>query len=89
MKFFQRKRQGLRENVLFLRYNCRSMGANLVVAVDVGSASETNLYNYGDSLSGFWVLLRKFNPFAEPVKVLNMEEIQVKVLIPPCVGTGN
>lgn len=55
----------------------RSMGAKLVIAIDVGSAAETNLYNYGDSLSGFWVLLRKLNPFAEPIKVLNMEEIQV------------
>lgn len=53
------------------------MGAKIVIAVDVGSAAETNLYNYGDSLSGFWVLLRKLNPFAEPIKVLNMEEIQV------------
>lgn len=53
------------------------MGAKIVIAVDVGSAAETNLYNYGDSLSGFWVLLKKLNPFAEPIKVLNMEEIQV------------
>lgn len=53
------------------------MGAKIVIAIDVGSPAETDLYNYGDSLSGFWVLFRRFNPFSESVKVLNMEEIQV------------
>ncbi|VDN44922.1 unnamed protein product [Gongylonema pulchrum] len=61
------------------------MGAKIVIAVDVGSAAETNLYNYGDSLSGFWVLLRKLNPFAESVKVLNMEEIQSRLAYVSCV----
>lgn len=55
----------------------RSMGAKRVIAVDVGSSEETNLYNYGDSLSGTWVLMKRFNPWAEPVRILNMEEIQV------------
>ncbi|KAL4003667.1 Cyclic nucleotide-binding domain family protein [Acanthocheilonema viteae] len=63
----------------------QSMGAKIVIAVDVGSAAETNLYNYGDSLSGFWVLLKKLNPFAEPVKVLNMEEIQSRLAYVSCV----
>ncbi|VDK77114.1 unnamed protein product [Litomosoides sigmodontis] len=63
----------------------QSMGAKIVIAVDVGSAAETNLYNYGDSLSGFWVLLKKLNPFAEPIKVLNMEEIQSRLAYVSCV----
>ncbi|VIO92270.1 Hypothetical UPF0028 protein ZK370.4 in chromosome III, putative [Brugia malayi] len=62
----------------------QSMGAKIVIAVDVGSAAETNLYNYGDSLSGFWVLLKKLNPFAEPIKVLNMEEIQSRLAYVSC-----
>lgn len=53
------------------------MGAKTVIAVDVGSVEESNLYNYGDSLNGFWVLWNKWNPWALPVRVLNMEEIQV------------
>lgn len=55
------------------------MGAKCVIAVDVGAAPETELYNYGDSLSGFWVLLRKLNPWAEPIRILGMEEIQVEL----------
>ncbi|MEQ2188535.1 Patatin-like phospholipase domain-containing protein 7 [Goodea atripinnis] len=31
----------------------RSMGAKVVIAIDVGSRDETNLTNYGDSLSGW------------------------------------
>ncbi|MCP9257513.1 Neuropathy target esterase [Dirofilaria immitis] len=62
----------------------QSMSAKIIIAVDVGSAAETNLYNYGDSLSGFWILLRKLNPFAEPIKVLNMEEIQSRLAYVSC-----
>lgn len=57
------------------------MGARCIIAIDVGAASETKLYNYGDSLSGFWVLLQRFNPWANPVKILGMEEIQVIFII--------
>ncbi|CAD5222713.1 unnamed protein product [Bursaphelenchus xylophilus] len=63
----------------------RSMGAKCVLACDVGSASETNLYNYGDSLSGFWVLMKKLNPFSEPISILNMEEIQTRLAFVSCV----
>lgn len=47
----------------------RSMGAKVVIAIDVGSQDETNLTNYGDSLSGWWLLWKRFNPLAEKVKV--------------------
>uniref|UniRef100_F1KRB4 NTE family protein n=2 Tax=Ascaris TaxID=6251 RepID=F1KRB4_ASCSU len=63
----------------------RSLGARVVIAVDVGAASENNLLNYGDSLNGFWVLFKKLNPFGEPVKVLNMEEIQSRLAYVSCV----
>ncbi|CAD5217297.1 unnamed protein product [Bursaphelenchus okinawaensis] len=63
----------------------RSMGAKCVFACDVGSTSETNLYNYGDSLSGFWVLMKKLNPFSEPISILNMEEIQTRLAFVSCV----
>lgn len=45
------------------------MGAKLVIAVDVGSQDETDLTNYGDSLSGWWLLWKRFNPLSEKVKV--------------------
>uniref|UniRef100_A0A7N6C3L1 lysophospholipase n=1 Tax=Anabas testudineus TaxID=64144 RepID=A0A7N6C3L1_ANATE len=63
----------------------RSMGAKVVIAIDVGSQDETNLSNYGDSLSGWWLLWKRFNPMAEKVKVLNMAEIQTRLAYVCCV----
>ncbi|XP_051924146.1 patatin-like phospholipase domain-containing protein 7 isoform X33 [Hippocampus zosterae] len=63
----------------------RSMGAKVVIAVDVGSRNETNLTNYGDSLNGWWLLWKRFNPLAEKVKVLNMAEIQTRLAYVCCV----
>ncbi|CAB3402925.1 unnamed protein product [Caenorhabditis bovis] len=63
----------------------RNLGAKIVIACDVGSIEETNLYDYGDSLSGIWVLLKKLNPFGEPVRILNMEEIQSRLAYVSCV----
>ncbi|NXG10692.1 PLPL6 esterase, partial [Sakesphorus luctuosus] len=47
----------------------RNMGAKTVIAIDVGSQDETDLCNYGDSLSGWWLLWKRLNPWAEKVKV--------------------
>ncbi|XP_037608206.1 patatin-like phospholipase domain-containing protein 7a isoform X2 [Sebastes umbrosus] len=63
----------------------RSMGAKVVIAIDVGSRYETNLTNYGDSLSGWWLLWKRLNPLAEKVKVLNMAEIQTRLAYVCCV----
>lgn len=46
------------------------MGAKVVIAIDVGSRDETDLTNYGDCLSGWWLLWKRWNPLAEKVKVL-------------------
>ncbi|CEF67820.1 Neuropathy target esterase sws [Strongyloides ratti] len=62
----------------------RCLGAKFVIAVDVGSREERNLYNYGDTLNGFWVLFKKLNPFCEPPVVLNMEEIQSRLAYVSC-----
>ncbi|XP_032564217.1 patatin-like phospholipase domain-containing protein 7 isoform X1 [Chiroxiphia lanceolata] len=63
----------------------RSMGAKVVIAIDVGSRDETNLTNYGDCLSGWWLLWKRWNPLAEKVKVLNMAEIQTRLAYVCCV----
>ncbi|XP_004574261.1 patatin-like phospholipase domain-containing protein 7 isoform X3 [Maylandia zebra] len=63
----------------------RSMGAKVVIAIDVGSRDETNLTNYGDYLNGWWLLWKRFNPLAEKVKVLNMAEIQTRLAYVCCV----
>lgn len=44
------------------------MGARVVIAVDVGSAEEMNLYNYGDRLNGWWAALRYY--FGSPQTVI-------------------
>ncbi|XP_028628611.1 patatin-like phospholipase domain-containing protein 7 isoform X2 [Grammomys surdaster] len=63
----------------------RSMGAKVVIAIDVGSRDETDLTNYGDSLSGWWLLWKRWNPLASKVKVLNMAEIQTRLAYVCCV----
>ncbi|XP_023581263.1 patatin-like phospholipase domain-containing protein 7 [Trichechus manatus latirostris] len=63
----------------------RSMGAKVVIAVDVGSQDETDLTNYGDALSGWWLLWKRWNPLATKVKVLNMAEIQTRLAYVCCV----
>ncbi|XP_072285464.1 patatin-like phospholipase domain-containing protein 7 isoform X5 [Pyxicephalus adspersus] len=63
----------------------RSIGAKVVLAIDVGSRDETNLTNYGDALSGWWLLWKRWNPLAEKVKVLNMAEIQTRLAYVCCV----
>ncbi|KAM8879809.1 patatin-like phospholipase domain-containing protein 6 isoform 2-T3 [Spinachia spinachia] len=63
----------------------RNMGARKVIAIDVGSQDETDLCNYGDSLSGWWLLWKRINPWAEKVKVPDMAEIQSRLAYVSCV----
>ncbi|XP_068177199.1 patatin-like phospholipase domain-containing protein 6 isoform X2 [Antennarius striatus] len=63
----------------------RNMGARTVIAIDVGSRDETDLSNYGDSLSGWWLLWKRINPWAEKVKVPDMAEIQSRLAYVSCV----
>ena len=34
-----------------------------------------DLYNFGDELNGWWVLAQRWNPFAKPLKIPNMNEV--------------
>ncbi|XP_024215702.1 neuropathy target esterase sws isoform X3 [Halyomorpha halys] len=63
----------------------RSEGASHVIAIDVGSLDDTDLTNYGDYLSGWWVLWKRFYPFTSPVKVPNLPEIQSRLAYVSCV----
>ncbi|XP_041032927.1 patatin-like phospholipase domain-containing protein 6 isoform X2 [Carcharodon carcharias] len=63
----------------------KTMGAKTVIAIDVGSRDETELSNYGDSLSGWWLLWKRLNPWAEKVKVPDMAEIQSRLAYVSCV----
>lgn len=59
----------------------RNMGARTVIAIDVGSQDETDLCNYGDCLSGWWLLWKRINPWAEKVKVRYRQLIIVVVVV--------
>ncbi|XP_077986845.1 patatin-like phospholipase domain-containing protein 7 isoform X2 [Glandiceps talaboti] len=63
----------------------KAMGAQTIVAVDVGSQDETNLTNYGDSLSGWWLLWKRWNPWSSQVKVPDMTEVQSRLAYVSCV----
>uniref|UniRef100_A0A8C5HGN1 lysophospholipase n=1 Tax=Gouania willdenowi TaxID=441366 RepID=A0A8C5HGN1_GOUWI len=63
----------------------RNIGARTVIAIDVGSQDETDLCNYGDRLSGWWLLWKRINPWAEKVKVPDMAEIQSRLAYVSCV----
>ena len=55
------------------------MGAASVFAVDVGSVDDTSPRNYGESVSGWWLLLQRWNPFAEQQQIPGITEIQSRL----------
>lgn len=63
----------------------RTHGAAHIIAVDVGSQDDTDLTDYGDDLSGWWLLYKRLNPFTSPVKVPNLPDIQSRLAYVSCV----
>lgn len=63
----------------------RSLGADHILAIDVGSVDDQDLTNYGDVLSGWWLLWKRWNPFTKPVKVPNLPDIQSRLAYVSCV----
>ncbi|KAG0367532.1 phosphatidylcholine and lysophosphatidylcholine phospholipase [Gamsiella multidivaricata] len=58
----------------------KSLGANTVFAVDVGSDDDTTLQYYGDSLSGWLVLLNRWNPFSNVYRnIPNLADLQSRL----------
>ncbi|KAK0541257.1 phosphatidylcholine and lysophosphatidylcholine phospholipase [Tilletia horrida] len=53
-----------------------AMGARDVFAVDVGSVDDTSPRSYGDTLSGWWVLLNRLNPWSEARMIPSIPDIQ-------------
>jgi lysophospholipid hydrolase len=54
-------------------------GCKYILAIDVTAIDDRVLYNYGDYLSGWWVLWNKINPFATPLKIPPQSEIQLRL----------
>ncbi|CAF3655549.1 unnamed protein product [Adineta steineri] len=60
------------------------LGAHTVLAVDVGAQDEQNFYNFGDQLSGWWILYKRWNIWSTPVKVPELSEIQTRLAYVSC-----
>ncbi|UJR38136.1 hypothetical protein I4U23_030815 [Adineta vaga] len=60
------------------------LGAHTVIAVDVGAQDEQNFYNFGDQLSGWWLLYKRWNIWSTPVKVPELSEIQTRLAYVSC-----
>jgi len=56
-----------------------SMGASAVFASDVGSIDDNSPRNFGDSVSGWWLLINKWNPFSNARSVPAITEIQSRL----------
>jgi len=61
------------------------MGARNIVAVDVGSQDETDLTDYGDTLSGWWLLWNRWKLFGQTIRVPSLPEIQSRLAYVSCV----
>ncbi|KAG0324657.1 phosphatidylcholine and lysophosphatidylcholine phospholipase [Dissophora globulifera] len=58
----------------------QSLGADSIFAVDVGSDDDTTLQYYGDSLSGWLVLLNRWNPFSNVYRnIPNLADLQSRL----------
>ncbi|OLL23455.1 Lysophospholipase NTE1 [Neolecta irregularis DAH-3] len=54
----------------------KSMGADIVLAVNIGSVDDDTPMTYGDSLSGVWAVFNRWNPFSSHPNVPTLTEIQ-------------
>ncbi|EIW87141.1 patatin-domain-containing protein [Coniophora puteana RWD-64-598 SS2] len=56
-----------------------SKGASIVFAADVGSIDDNSPRNFGDSVSGWWLLVNRWNPFSSARTVPAITEIQSRL----------
>ncbi|TFK56806.1 patatin-domain-containing protein [Heliocybe sulcata] len=54
-------------------------GASAVFAVDVGAIDDNSPRNFGDSVSGWWLLINRWNPFSDARTVPAITEIQSRL----------
>jgi lysophospholipid hydrolase len=57
----------------------KSLGADVIFAIDVGSLDDTTPQQFGDSLSGFYSLWNRFNPFSSSPNPPSLSEIQSRL----------
>ncbi|PCH34074.1 patatin-domain-containing protein [Wolfiporia cocos MD-104 SS10] len=56
-----------------------AMGASAVIASDVGSLDDNSPRNFGDSVSGWWLLLNRWNPFSNARSIPAITELQSRL----------
>lgn len=57
----------------------KSLGADVIFAIDVGSIDDTTPQGFGDSLSGFWSVFNRWNPFSTLPNPPTLSEIQARL----------
>ncbi|EED14313.1 Patatin-like serine hydrolase, putative [Talaromyces stipitatus ATCC 10500] len=57
----------------------KSLGADIILAVDVGSLDDNTPQDYGDTLSGFWTFANRWNPFSSTPNPITLSEIQARL----------
>ncbi|EXJ85664.1 lysophospholipase nte1 [Capronia coronata CBS 617.96] len=57
----------------------KSLGTDLIFAVDVGSLDDDTPQQYGDTLSGFWALCNRWNPFSSTPNPPTLSDIQARL----------
>jgi hypothetical protein len=63
----------------------RGLGANHILAIDVGSVDDQDLTNYGDDLSGMVALVEALESIHRTRKVPNLPDIQSRLAYVSCV----
>ena len=57
----------------------KSLGADVIFAIDVGSLDDNLPQQFGDSLSGAWALFNRWNPFSSFPNPPTLSEIQARL----------
>ncbi|KAI0380031.1 lysophospholipase NTE1 [Hypomontagnella monticulosa] len=57
----------------------KSLGASVIFAIDVGARDDDTPQCYGDSLSGFWAFVNRWNPFSNIPNPPTLAEIQARL----------
>lgn len=53
----------------------KSRGAGIIFAVDVGGVSDTDFFDFGDEISGWWMVWNKWNPMKRKPKVRGINHL--------------
>ncbi|KAF9055952.1 hypothetical protein BJ165DRAFT_1429740 [Panaeolus papilionaceus] len=64
-----------------------SRGASTIFACDVGSIDDNSPRNFGDTISGWWLLINRWNPFSNARHVPAITEIQSRLAYVSSVNT--